>query len=466
MIHYADRVFETSTSQGTGDVNLDGAVAGYQTFIEGTANAAKVPYAMFDDTNWEIGRGTVEAGSPDKLKRDVIIASSNGDNAVNWGPGTRSVILPNSNHFALWRDENLCFVGNYAGAASGTANAQTITLSPAPIALSNGALVSWRSVGNTTGSVTLNINGLGAKTLKWFGANLANGAYQTGDLVEGVYNQSADCIDLKTPPRYLSLKAKGSSIASAATTDIGAADSQFVSVTGTTTITSLGSTAAQNHVWVQFDGIVTLTHHATSLILPTGANITTAAGDVAEFVRVSGSNWKCVGYQRADGTPLANTGGIRLQSSVATTSGTAIDFTGIPAGVRRVNLMLDQVQWNASLLGLIQLGDSGGVENTGYYAGGGYVQNSNVAGVLVSSAGFHMTGTFNAGNAVSGKVSFELMDAANNTWVASGCLYHLNTPIMLAGSKSLSAVLDRIRLTTTTGTPVFNGGKAAISWEF
>lgn len=157
---------------------------------------------------------------------------------------------------------------------------------------------------------------------------------------------------------------------------------------------------------------------------------------------------------------------VTLQATVATTSGTAIDFTNIPAGVRRVNLMLDQVQWNASLLGLIQLGDSGGIENTGYYAGGGYVQNSNTAGVLVSSAGFHMTGTFNAGNAVSGKVSFDLMDAANNTWVASGCLYHLNTPIMIAGSKSLSAVLDRIRLTTTTGTPVFNGGKAAISWEF
>jgi len=101
---------------------------------------------------------------------------------------------------------------------------------------------------------------------------------------------------------------KGSAIASATTTEIGDADSDFVSITGTTTITSFGgddSSVLRDHVWLQFDGALLLTHNATSLILPTGANITTVAGDVAEMVRVSGSNWKCLNYIRASGAPLA-----------------------------------------------------------------------------------------------------------------------------------------------------------------
>lgn len=98
---------------------------------------------------------------------------------------------------------------------------------------------------------------------------------------------------------------RGTPLASAATTDIGAATSDYVEISGTTTITSLGSTATRNHVWVKFQGALTLAHNATSLILPTGANIATAAGDVAEFVRVSGANWQCLSYIPADGKPIA-----------------------------------------------------------------------------------------------------------------------------------------------------------------
>lgn len=76
-------------------------------------------------------------------------------------------------------------------------------------------------------------------------------------------------------------EAKGLDIASAATTDIGAATGNFVHVTGTTTITGFGTVAAGARRLVVFDGALALTHNATSLILPTGANITTAAGDAA-----------------------------------------------------------------------------------------------------------------------------------------------------------------------------------------
>jgi microcystin-dependent protein len=94
---------------------------------------------------------------------------------------------------------------------------------------------------------------------------------------------------------------QGTSIASAATTNIGNADSDFVRITGTTTITSFGSATKRHHVWIKFTGILTLTHHATNLILPGAQNIVTAAGDMAELVRISGSSWQCIAYHRASG---------------------------------------------------------------------------------------------------------------------------------------------------------------------
>lgn len=100
--------------------------------------------------------------------------------------------------------------------------------------------------------------------------------------------------------------AKGSDIASATTTDIGAATGNFVDVTGTTTITGLGTVQAGTIRFVRFTGILTLTHNGTSLILPTTANITTAANDRAIFASLGSGNWICLSYQRADGTSLGS----------------------------------------------------------------------------------------------------------------------------------------------------------------
>jgi len=97
-------------------------------------------------------------------------------------------------------------------------------------------------------------------------------------------------------------------IASATTTDIGAATSNSVIVSGTTTITGLGTIAAGAERVVQFSGALTLTHNATSLILPGSASITTAAGDVAYFVSLGSGNWRCTGYQKANGQAVVASG--------------------------------------------------------------------------------------------------------------------------------------------------------------
>jgi hypothetical protein len=101
-------------------------------------------------------------------------------------------------------------------------------------------------------------------------------------------------------------EAKGANIASAGTCNIGAATGNYVHITGTTTITSFG-TAAQAGIsrTLIFDSILTLTHNPAAIILPTGANITTTAGDKAIFVADTTSIWNCIGYTRADGTALS-----------------------------------------------------------------------------------------------------------------------------------------------------------------
>lgn len=94
------------------------------------------------------------------------------------------------------------------------------------------------------------------------------------------------------------------SIASSGTTNLLASTSLFNVITGTATITSLG-TGANRIKFVRFAAALILTHHATSLILPTGANITTAAGDTAIVVSDASSNARVISYTRADGSALA-----------------------------------------------------------------------------------------------------------------------------------------------------------------
>lgn len=74
-------------------------------------------------------------------------------------------------------------------------------------------------------------------------------------------------------------------------------------VTGTTAITSINSIGTGSVIKLHFDGALTLTHHATDLILPGGANITTAAGDEVEFTEYAPGDWRCTNYQRAAVTP-------------------------------------------------------------------------------------------------------------------------------------------------------------------
>jgi hypothetical protein len=94
---------------------------------------------------------------------------------------------------------------------------------------------------------------------------------------------------------------KGGDIASGATVDLATATGFAVDITGTTTITALGTVSAGRSFLLQFDDALTFTHNGTSLIIPGGANITTAAGDMCMVISLGSGNWQVPWYVRADG---------------------------------------------------------------------------------------------------------------------------------------------------------------------
>ena len=88
-----DRVKESTTTTGTGTIDLDGAIGGFKTFVAGIGTTNRTYYAIVGrtTTEFEIGLGTVTDASPDTLSRDNVISSSNGDAKVSFSAGTKDV---------------------------------------------------------------------------------------------------------------------------------------------------------------------------------------------------------------------------------------------------------------------------------------------------------------------------------------------------------------------------------------
>ena len=112
-------------------------------------------------------------------------------------------------------------------------------------------------------------------------------------------------------------------IASATTTDLSTVNDGDITVTGTTTITGLGTLTAGIKKVLTFSGALTLTHNATSLILPGAANITTAAGDVAIMRSLGAGNWKCIAFTRSASLPATAGANTDITSMTALTAPTA-----------------------------------------------------------------------------------------------------------------------------------------------
>lgn len=157
-------------------------------------------------------------------------------------------------------------------------------------------------------------------------------------------------------------------------------------------------------------------------------------------------------------------GGVELETPVASTSGTSIDYTGLPSGVKQIFINCDGVSFSVNSPLLFQIGDSGGIETTGYLTNGAEVDSSPLSSAETSGFRPGTVGAFS--HTKSGTLVLSLLDASNNIWSAIGLFaYSVNSTHVVAGTKALSAELDRIRITSVSGTDTFDAGSVNIQYQ-
>jgi len=166
-----------------------------------------------------------------------------------------------------------------------------------------------------------------------------------------------------------------------------------------------------------------------------------------------------------NGSTFTPTQKIVQGTSVATTSGTSIDFTGIPSWVKRVTVMLNNVSTNGSSIVQIQLG-AGSVQTTGYKSTASY--NSAAANQYAyATTGFVVDSSYaTAALTLTGNYVFTYL--GSNIWTGSGNIggdASASISWSCAGGVTLSGTLDRVRITTVNGTDTFDAGSINILYE-
>lgn len=302
-------------------------------------------------------------------------------------------------------------IGHRAAATvGGTADAITATFSPAfaSLAASAGIVLAIPLAGsNTVTTPTLAIDGFTAKTIvKNSGAALVAGSIPGGDFVGlFVYDASLDKFQMLNPTPVLGAEYQ-------------AYDATLASLAG-------------------------LTLSQGALLTATGADAgaVLAKGTALQVLRMNaGATAPEWGSSIIPFTPQAST------------SGTSIDFT-VTAGAKQVVIAFKGVSTNGTSALLMQLGDSGGVETSGYVSA-----TQDYGSAATSTAGFILNNASVAAENYNGAVALSIENAAAFSWVGSGTLASslVNSS---AGSKSLSAELTTIRITTANGTDAFDGGE-------
>ena len=170
-------------------------------------------------------------------------------------------------------------------------------------------------------------------------------------------------------------------------------------------------------------------------------------------------------------TLLAATGTLspfNSDTAKASTSGTSVEFTGIPNWVRRITVMLNGVSTSGGSLVQIQLGTGSTSYTTSGYVGGANVFTGSGVGTNTFTSGFVTEGT--SGGITSSTVRHGIVTIAlvtGNTWVASGVLQHTGTTTAgsTAGSIALAAALTAVRVTTVNGTDTFDAGNINVLYE-
>lgn len=186
-----------------------------------------------------------------------------------------------------------------------------------------------------------------------------------------------------------------------------------------------------------------------------GTQITTDTSGTLNIVTGSGSGVTAMSIDASGNV----SGVLKSGTAQASTSGTSIDFTGIPSTAKRITVMFNGMSTSGTSNPLIQLG-SGSVTTSGYTSRGSYIAGTSVSDAPYTT-GFGILGA-TASNTYTGHLI--VTNISGNNWVCSAVIGTAAT-WFTTGSISLAGVLDRVRITTVNGTDTFDAGSINILYE-
>lgn len=351
-----NRVYSWQTDSANGinitDSRMDAEMDGFATGLSNcvtkdgqTIPTANLPMATFRHT----GVGNAAA------RTDYAAAGQVQDGSLNWvdGGGTADAITATyAPALTTLVDGQLCFVRATAANATTTPTfspsgltARTmvkhggVALAPGDIVGDGHQLILRYDLANTrwellNPAVSTATSVTAASTFGTDNRLLRSDGTGRGAQSSGITIDDSDNVTLPgtlTASGTVTMNSKAfneayTTIASASTVSIGAAAANYLQVTGTTTITAFDTVQAGTQRVLEFAGILTLTHNSTSLILPGGASITTAAGDCATMRSEGSGNWRCINYTKANGTSVIGGDVVKLTTAPASSS-TSLDFT-------------------------------------------------------------------------------------------------------------------------------------------
>lgn len=239
-----------------------------------------------------------------------------------------------------------------------------------------------------------------------------------------------------------------------------------VTIDGSAGITTPGVTDTGN---LSVSGTSSLTGAATApSFIPSGSSVPTNG------MYLSAANTVNIATNSTDQVAISSTGIVTgtagnlmlIQGTAqASTSGTSINFTGIPSWVKRITISWKGVSTSGTSLPVIQLGTGG----TPTYTTTGYVGGSvNQVGTFTSfTNGFGIFNAITAANIMTGMFTLTLQDSSTNSWVCSHSIVNTagSTASYGDGYVSLSGALTAVRNTTTNGTDTFDAGSINIQYE-
>jgi hypothetical protein len=322
----------------------------------------------------------------------------------------------------------------WCGTAGGTADALTLTPSPAITAYAAGQVFRFKAGASpNTGAATVAVSGLTAKDIQNAGSALTAGVIAAGKWYAILYDGTNF---------QLQSFASSSSVSTSG-----------VTFTNTDRILGRDSSGGGAGEELTLSAVLDFVGSAAQGdLLYRGASgwERLAAGTSGRYLQTQGTG--------ANPQWAAVSAGFTLVAAVATTSGTQWDFTGIPSTVQQIQVMFRGFSTSGTTNCLIQIGDSGGIETSGYLGGSYNGTGANY------TAGFGI----NSGSAAAilhGVITLQLENSSANAWVASGSLSRSDGAftVITSGSKALSATLDRVRITTNSA-DTGDAGEIAIAY--